>query len=187
MLLSLLNQLTHWLNDWVAAWLTEWVSKWLLDGNWQAAAATLATLHAVTFFYSYEFCLRCFCCCCWLLLFLATFIWVRNENENETRLDPHCFDRFGRICRLLRLAKCYTRSSMPQIKCDQIGQAAAAVATAMASLGNQIRMQTFVKGQSSQSVNQSICQSVNQSSKQVCNMQAQTRIDSTRLVRPSNN
>lgn len=64
-------------------------------------------------------------------------------------------------------AKCYTRSSMPQIKCDQFGQAAAvaaAVATAMASLGNQIRMQTFVKGQSSQSVNLSISQSVNQTS-----------------------
>lgn len=77
---------------------------------------------------------------------------------------------------------------MPQIKCDQFGQAAAAateaaVATAMASLGNQIRMQTFVKGQSSQSVNHSVCQSVNQSTKQVC----RSKLESTRLVRPSNN
>lgn len=103
---------------------------------------------------------------------MGTFIRLRNENENETRLvSPRLaatrfdrFGRFGRFCRL-RLAKCYTRSSMPQIKCDQFGQTAAAAtatatATEMAALDNEICMQKFVKGQPGQSVNQPVCQSV---------------------------
>lgn len=181
---SWINWLTDWMTEWLPDWLSEWVSDCLteigkqLQQHWQLCTLSLSSTHMSFVCVASVVAVGCYCF--WRLSFEC-------ETKMKTKLDPHCFDRFGRICRLLRLAKCYTRSSMPQIKCDQFGQAAAAVATAMASLGNQIRMQTFVKGQSSQSVNQSICQSVNQSSKQVCNMQAQTRIHSTRLVRPSNN
>lgn len=106
LLLSLLNQLIHWLTD--------WVSEWLPDGNWQAAAATLATLHAVTFFYSYEFCLRCFYCCC------CCFWGLSFDCETKTKLDSTRLALIALVAVVASAAYCGLPSVIQETACPKL-------------------------------------------------------------------